>query len=184
MPLAGAVTRTQPAGPPRTPENDCRGWTFPFPDELCQAAADPSEPYAVFVVMAIRHASGHRITSHEVRWGFGHGPVRNNAGSCINLRALWNDAKYASLRQKNPQLDEAAYHELVVHVQAWASPGLLNFVLRAMAQGRLSEVHNVHHLRAQLHIAGLPPVVNERLPIDPADWEKHPLFALAKPEHA
>jgi hypothetical protein len=42
----------------------------------------------------------------------------------------------------------------------------------------------VHHLRAQLHIAGLPPVVNERLPIDPADWEKHPLFALAKPEHA
>ena len=183
MPLAGAVTRTQPTGPARTRESECQVWRFPFPDELCDAAGS-SEPYAVFVVMAIRHVSGYRIMSHEVRWGFGHGPVRNNAGSCVNLRGLWTDAKYASLRKKNPQLDEAAYRELVVHVQAWASPGLLNFVLRAMAQGRLSDVHNVRHLRAQLHIAGLPLAVDERLPIDPADWDNHPLFASAKPEYA
>lgn len=158
--------------------------TFPFPDELCQAGADPSEPYASFVVMAIRHASGRRLTSHEVRWGFGRGPVRNNAGSCVNLRELWHDAKFASLRKKNPQLDEAAYHEMAVHVQAWASPGLLNFVLRAMAQGRISEVHNVRHLRAQLHLAGFTPVVDEHLPINPADWGKHPAFASEPPEHA
>lgn len=185
MPVAGAVTRTQPAGPSRTRENDCRVWTFPFPDALCRAAADPSEePYASFVVMAIRTVAGHRITPHEVRWGFGHGPVRNDAGSCVDLRGLWNDAKFASLRAKNPQLDAAAYHEMVVHVQAWADPGLLNFVLRAMAQSRLSEIHNVQHLRAQLRAAGFPPVVDERLPIDPADWDNHPLFASAKPEYA
>lgn len=183
MPVAGAVTRTQPNGSSRTRGQDCRVLTFPFSDEQCQAAAGPSEPYASFVVMAIRHVSGQRITSHEVRWGFGHGPVRNNAGSCVDLRGLWNDAKFASLREKNPQLNEAAYHEMIVHVQAWASPGLLNFVLRAMAQGRISEIHNVQHLRAQLHIAGFPPVVDERLPVNPADWGKHPAFASELPEH-
>ena len=156
--------------------------TFPFPDVLCQTDTDPSEAFGVFIVTAIRTASGERAAPYEVRWGFGNGSIRNNAGSCVNLQGLWTPCKYEALVRNNPDYGAAGLRLFVVHMQAWASPGLLNFALRAMAEGRLSELHNVDYLRKQLNVTGLVPLVDVQLPVNPDDWWKHPAFASTPPK--
>ena len=177
MPLMGAVTRAhthRAHDPVDTP------LAYPFPDTGCQAG----QAYGLFTVMEIWHVSGARIAAPEVRWGFGHGSMRNDAGCCVDLRALWTPGKFALLRENNPHFDVISFHEICMHVEAWASPGLLNYVIRAVTEGRLSEIHNVEHLRKRLRLSGLKPLIDARLPIDPAEWWKHPMFASTPPKRA
>jgi len=182
MPLTGPVTRAQPG---RAHDRVDKPLAFPFPDEACRArAAAAREPYGVFIVMAIQHASGARLVPHEARWCFGHGPTRNDAGCCVNVRALWTPRKFALLREHCPYLDVIACHEVSVHVEAWAGPGLLNFAIRALTEDRIAELHDVDHMRKRLVLSGLEPLVDVRLPVDPGDWWKHPMFASAPPPKA
>ena len=167
MPLTGPVTRAHPG---RAHDRVDKPLAFPFPDEACQAGAEAREPYGVFIVMAIRHVSGARIMPHEVRWCFGHGAMRNDAGCCVNVRALWTPRKFALFREHFPYMDVMACHEIFVHVEAWAGPGLLNFAIRATAEDRVAELHDVDHMRKRLVLSGLEPLVDVRLPVDPTDW--------------
>lgn len=167
MPVTGPVTRAQPG---RAHDRVDKPLAFPFPDEECRARAAAREPYGVFIVVAIKHTSGARIAPHELRWGFGRGSTRNAAGCCVDVRALWTPRKFELLREHNPHFDVVACHELFVHVEAWAGPGLLNFAIRAACEDRTAELHNEEGVRKRIALAGLAPLVDVRLPVDPGDW--------------
>ena len=180
MPGAAPVAR---APPDRAHDLVDKPLAFPFPEEPCRARpAEAREPYGLFVVLAVRHVSGARVMPYAPRWGFGHGSPRNDAGSCVDLHALWTPRKLAFLREHCPYMDVMECHELFVHVEAWAGPGLLNFALRAACEDRIAEMHDEDHMRKRLALSGLEPLVDVRLPVDPSDWWKHPMFAATPPK--
>jgi|SaaInlV_125m_DNA_1040241.scaffolds.fasta_scaffold07147_4 hypothetical protein len=147
--------------------------TFGFPAALCvphmDAPASNESPvaYAVVIVVTLELSSGRPLTPPRVRWGFGSGKHANDKGNCVDVRNLWTPAMYDALRNAFCDVDNA-----VVRVRAWASPQLMTCMLRALTNGRLSNIDSPDWVLQHAGDLGHR-IVDTRLPTNHAHWPAH-----------
>lgn len=133
-------------------------------------------PFAAVTMVALEHESGKRYSKTHVRWEFGYGPTRNQLGSCVIPSKSWTPEQFANLRKHNlfqPELLAATN----VRVEAWAHPDLLGYALDALLNNNHDNIHDPDGVRAFTVGMGIAPLVNELMPLDPAEWRTHPAVA-------
>lgn len=133
-------------------------------------------PYAVVTLVSLEHESGKRLKYANVHWSFGHGSIRNELGSCLDIGPLWSSRASARLIAHNlfPPEVLAASH---LRIEAWAHHALMAFTLHCLATSRTDELLSVARMRQLLDNLLLDPLVDIALPLDRAEWYKHPEIA-------
>jgi len=133
-------------------------------------------PYAVIALVSLENASGERLMYTHLHWRFGHGPVRNEHGSCVDVATLWSANAHKRLKACNlyePKILDDAH----LHIESWADHALMAFALHALATEREGELYRIDRLRQLVDSLLLEPIVDTTLPLDPAEWHAHPAIA-------
>ncbi len=74
-------------------------------------------------------------------------------------------------------VDQAILNDTHVRVQAWADPALMAYSLHALITDHTDDIDNVDRLAAYIVGMKVPLLLDMRLPLNPADWWKHPDIA-------
>ena len=133
-------------------------------------------PYAVVTLISLEHASGKRLMYANVRWGFGHGPICNELGSCLDIGPLWSPSAHKRLVAQNlftPEILEATH----LRIESWAHLALMAFTLHSLATNTIDKLLSVDRMRQLLDNLLLEPLVNIALPLDRTKWCTHPAIA-------
>lgn len=133
-------------------------------------------PYAVIALLSLENASGERLSYTHVHWRFGHGTVRNEHGSCVDVATLWSANTYKRLKAAllyEPKVLDNAH----LRIESWANHTLMAFALHALATEREGELYRIDRLRQLVDSLLLEPIVDITLPLDPTEWRAHPAIA-------
>lgn len=133
-------------------------------------------PYAVVTLVSLEHASGKRLKYAKVNWGFGHGAIRNEFGSCLDIGPLWSSNAHKRLIAQNlfpPEILEATH----LRIESWAHHALMAFTLNSLAANSIDKLLSVDCMRPLLDNLLLEPLVDIALPLDRAKWCTHPAIA-------
>ena len=133
-------------------------------------------PYAVVTLVSLEHASGERLKYAKVNWGFGHGAICNEFGSCVDIGYLWPAHAHNRLIAQDlfpPEILEATQ----LRIESWAHHALMAFTLHSLATNRVDDLLSVARMRQLLDNLVLEPLVDVALPLDRAKWRAHPAIA-------
>ena len=133
-------------------------------------------PYAVITLVSLENALGKRLSYTHLHWGFGHGLIRNEHGSCVDVATLWSANAYKRLKACN-LYDPKILDDAHLRIESWADHTLMAFALHALATQREGELHRVDRLRQLVDNLLLEPIVDTTLPLDPTEWRAHPEIA-------